>query len=177
MEYIYIYILILLLLLSACLCVASNDLILTIFLLALTILSGIFIFPFLDAEYVMVIFLIIYLGAIVVFFLFGVMLLNLRYNLNENRQKIGFLIFVVFFFSLFYILCYFGLYSIFPSESITVVFELNEIQFLFLSLTNVEKIGLCLYTEFSFLLIIGMVTMLIAILGCIAFISNNENKK
>lgn len=116
-------------------------------------------------EFFSFMFLIVYVGAIAVLFLFVVMMLNVK----SNPVKINF-------FSII------PLGIIFFSIIVIQVFSVLDTQFIFLKkiylmytpwvkennyLTNVEIIGIFLYTKFSFLFILCGLILLVAMIGAI----------
>jgi len=108
------------------------------------------------------------------------MLLNFNDELRVINLNFYFLVAISFFVGLLFILFYFGLLCIIPHTSCSVIFHVNEPQFVFLAFSNVEKIGLCLFTQFGFLLIICGFLMFVSILGCYLIVykeRNNENNK
>ena len=160
------------LVIAASFVVCSKVLIYSIFSLTTVFALGIWFFVYSGAEYVMVLFLIIYLGAVLVFSLFVLMLLDKKYwNLQSNEQsKINLFFNNFIFFGFSMLLIYTSNLSLskFQFEKPLIIMEsLTNTNF---QLTNVEEIGLLLYTDFSLLLIIGGIILLVAILGCVTLI-------
>lgn len=119
----------------------------------------------LGAEFFSFIFLIVYVGAIAVLFLFVIMMLNVKLNPIKinifSIFPIGFLIFFTFIFlTIFFvdnefswIANYFSSYTFWVLENV--------------SLSNIEIIGLVLYTKFSLLFLLCGLILLVAMVGAI----------
>jgi len=105
------------------------------------------------------------------------MLLDFNEELRVIHLNFYFLLAISFFVGLLFILFYFGLLCIIPHASCSVIFNVNDPQFIFLAFSNVEKIGLCLFTQFGFLLIICGFLMFVSILGCYLIVYKDRNKK
>ena len=184
MNNLYLIILIILtvqLILSCLFLLCSQNLILTVLLLVLFVLSGIFTFPFFNAEYLMVVFLIVYLGAIVVFFIFVIMLIDVK-NMNALSSANNIYNFDIFLYSIILIFFYMILlialldYTRYvPNYTLTFVIIENDLTLF--TLTNADKIGLILFTDYGLVLIICGSLMFVVILGAIAILKNKKNGK
>lgn len=179
LDTIIINLLTFLIIIAASMVVCSKVLIYSIFSLTTVFALGIWFFVYSEAEYVMILFSIIYLGAILVFFSFALMLLDKKYwNLQSRQQaKINIVINKLLFFSA-------SIALIFTLNLALSKFEFDKIYYIIqpltnenLQLTNVEEIGLLLYTDFSLLLIIGGVLLLVAIIGCVVLIKPYTGRK
>jgi NADH-quinone oxidoreductase subunit J len=175
--FIIIVLLSLLLLFFVSCAIFSNNLIYSIFSLIFYFISGLWFFVFFKAEYAMVLFLIIYLGAIVVFFLFVLMLIDKQYwNLAPIPNIFNFIwsgFYFLFFVLIFLSFCLYFLIINFSHAPASFILVATSTLF-YSSLTNVEKIGILLYSEYGLLLIIGGLILLVAILGCILIIRPNK---
>lgn len=128
--------------------------------------AGLFIL--LGVEFLAITFIIVYVGAIAILFLFVVMMLNIKLvELNENMLRylpIGALIGIIFLFEIFLVLenNFISLnYKIDP-ETVNYVWD-NKIT----SYTNIELIGNILYTNNFYLFLVASLILLVAMIGAI----------
>ena len=118
------------------------------------------LYLFLNAEFIAAIQVIVYAGAILVLFLFVVLLLNLKEELKIDRF-IGTWPAALFITSAFFVLVSIALKSMVlgPSGKYTVAFIQQE--------THTKAIGKLLYTEFLFPFEIASLILLVAVIGAI----------
>lgn len=131
----------------------------------------------LELEFIPLIFIVVYVGAVSILFTFIVMMLDIKFIIK--KQSFFSLILIAFFFSFFFFL------SIFLSLKNTVFYtclfsnlNLNWLQFVD-KLTTLNSLNQCLYLDFIIhFLIIGLI-LLIAIIGAIILTIefNNPSKK
>jgi NADH-quinone oxidoreductase subunit J len=122
------------------------------------------IFVLLEVDFLAMVLIIVYVGAIAVLFLFIVMMLNIRIvELSEILNRyfplaalVGFIIFFEVIFSMYYSIGYA------PASLIYVDWYRS-----FLNHSNVVSLGLVLYTYFSPFLIISGVLLLLAMISSI----------
>lgn len=165
----------LLYLINALIAISCTNLIFSVFSLVFMFFFGILLFLFVSAEYIMVIFLIVYLGAIVVISLFVTMPLDVKTidtSISDYNKIVAF--FCILLFSYMFICFACNVYDMF-----NYILTHDHVYFLFpidmyTSLTNVEKIGFCLFYEFGFLLIVCGVIMMIVIVGCFLIINKKK---
>jgi NADH-quinone oxidoreductase subunit J len=121
----------------------------------------------LGAEFMAMIFLIVYVGAIAVLFLFVVMMLNVK--INEYRDNyvyylpIGGFIGLIFLFEIFLILDFQG-------DRVNPIDTLSSGGYAKLQLdymTNIEVLGEILYTEYAYCFIISGMILLVSMIGAI----------
>ncbi len=128
--------------------------------------AGLFIL--LGVEFLAITFIIVYVGAIAILFLFVVMMLNIKLvELNENMLRylpIGALIGVIFLFEIFLVLenNLISLNYNLDSNNINNVWD-NKIT----SYTNIELIGNILYTNNFYLFLVASLILLVAMIGAI----------
>ena len=172
------YLLSIFLILGSCLVISSYKLIYSIFSLVLVFFCGIWFFVIYDAEYALFIFLVVYLGAIVIFFIFVIMLLNPTINKHRNNLTDTQILLVL---SLTCILIVFLLFLVknsfdFGSE-ISLSSPILDIENIYpLYFTNIEKIGLILYTDFGILLVLVGFLLFVSILGCVLILKPVRKK-
>jgi len=150
------------------------------------------VFLLLKIEFISMLFLVVYLGAIIVLFLFVVMMLNIRIlSLNEKiitYFPISFFIFFSIFLTLIKVLIvnftfknnFLTNFFSFINNSENWVNNSNYIESeinlndtfntyfdLIFNLTNLHNIGIILYTEYIHIFIFGSIILLIGMLGAI----------
>lgn len=167
LEY-YSYIFFILVLFSAAFVILSKNPIMSVFFLILSFILSAVLFILLGVEFIAIVLLTVYVGAISVLFLFVVMLLNLRivelYSMFFSYFSVGWFI---FFFSALVFFMVFGLdYSIFKS-----VFFLDDNYFEILKLlgysNNLAHLGSILYNIYGHLVVLAGLVLLVAMLGSI----------
>jgi NADH-quinone oxidoreductase subunit J len=133
----------------------------------------------LETEFLAMLFLVVYVGAIAVLFLFVVMMLNVRITeLNESVVRyipIGGLILLIFLFEILSVingdlvpffsskLFFFENDNIILNESLNTVFWTNQIN----PTTNIEALGEVLYTYYVYCFIIASLILLVSMIGAI----------
>lgn len=149
--------------------ISSKNPIHSIFSLILAfVLVSIIMLGYLQCEFLSIIFLIVYVGAVSILFLFIVMLLNIKnIDLTDkffNYFPVGFSIAFIFLLEL-YIYIYVGL----NTENVNISFNYVYVDFVNTidSLTDVEIIAQLLYEEFALIFIIASILLLIAMIGAI----------
>ena len=153
-----------LLLLSSIFVLISKNPVHSVLFLILTFFNGAGLFVILHAEFLAMILIIVYVGAVAVLFLFVVMMLDFKISLDKNNilqyLPIGFFVGVVFISELIIVL-------------INTKFDLSNIQILvnpmikFENLTNTEAIGSILYTDYILYFQLSGVILLVAMIGSI----------
>jgi NADH-quinone oxidoreductase subunit J len=114
----------------------------------------------LGVEFLALLFMIVYVGAIAILFLFVVMMLNIKLEeLKDNATRyvpIGLIIGLVFIVEVLIIL----------ESDISFVAPLDA-PFNFLPLSNIQTIGQILYTDYWLLMIVASLILLVAMIGAI----------
>ena len=129
---------------------------------------------FINIEYYALLFLIVYVGAIVVLFLFIIIILELKLtnSIRINKNFFWYSILLLFFIYFISIVCLdlFSLRSFFflNNENVTLLTEANtatnEIGFLY-QIDQLFVLGIILYTEFKFSVILASLLLFIVIVG------------
>lgn len=134
----------------------------------------------LEAEFLAMIFLVVYVGAIAVLFLFIVMMLNVRLiEFNESILRympIGALIGLIFLVELYLIIGHelTPIPNVDLGSSLEMVTWASQVH----SLTNMETIGELLYTHYFYLFLIASLILLVAMIGAIVLtLHHRENVK
>lgn len=160
---------------SLCIIYVKNP-IHSILFLILTFCNISFIMILLNAEFIAIIFLIVYVGAISVLFSFVIMMLNIKIiELKESFWRylpIAFIISLLFLIQSFYIVYNSNNFFFFKD---IIIFNYNYNWFnYFDTLTNIEILGLYLYTYGIFLFFIIGFILLVSIIGSIVLTLNQN---
>ena len=151
---------------SAIMVVASKNTVNSVFFLILDFISISCLFIMIGAEFLGMIMLIVYVGAVAVLFLFVVMMLNVAQQKNQwfestsdnTHIPIGLLISVVIFFELVIVV---GGWKYKPDLLSSVSVEINQ------NITNTHSIGNILYTDYIHLFQLSGMILLVAMIGAI----------
>ena len=163
---IFFYIFSLIAIVSAIMVIASKNTVHSVFFLILDFISISCLFIMIGAEFLGMIMLIVYVGAVAVLFLFVVMMLNVAQQNNEFFQTptrylhlpTGLIISLVIFFELIIVV---GGWKYKPE-----LFSVNSIN-LDQNVTNTHLIGNILYTEYIHLFQLSGMILLVAMIGAI----------
>jgi NADH:ubiquinone oxidoreductase subunit 6 (subunit J) len=140
----------------------------SVFYLVLVFLNGAGLFILLGVEFLAIIFIIVYVGAIAILFLFIVMMLNIKLvELNENMLRylpIGALMAIIFFFEIFLLIDndFISLYYNDSKDSFMVSWDIHLMNF-----SNLEILGLHVYTLYFPLFWMASFILLVAMVGAI----------
>jgi len=144
------------------------------------VLNFVFLLINLEAEYLALIFVAVYLGAVSVLFLFIVMMLNIK-GIHFNKEiiyslPIGFLLGLIF---AFFII--FSFIDLIDNNNIIEYFIpfYENWYSIFVKISDIEVFGTILYTEYAPCLLIVGIILLIAMIGAIVLTKVNyvNNKK
>ena len=158
------YIFSVVILISSLMVITSKNPVHSVLFLILSFFNGAGLFIILHAEFLAMILIIVYVGAVAVLFLFVVMMLDFKISLDKNNilqyLPIGFFVGLIFISELMIVL-------------INTKFDLSNIQILvnpmfkFQNLTNTEAIGSILYTDYILYFQLSGVILLVAMIGSI----------
>jgi len=151
---------------SAIMVVASKNTVHSVFFLILDFISISCLFIMIGAEFLGMIMLIVYVGAVAVLFLFVVMMLNVAQQKNQwfestsdnTHIPIGLFISVVIFFELVIVI---SGWKYKPDLLSSVSVEINQ------NITNTHSIGNILYTDYIHLFQLSGMILLVAMIGAI----------
>ncbi len=151
---------------SAIMVIASKNTVHSVFFLILDFISISCLFIMIGAEFLGMIMLIVYVGAVAVLFLFVVMMLNVAQQKNQwfestsdnTHIPIGLLISVVIFFELLIVV---GGWKYKPNLLSSVSVGINQ------NITNTHSIGNILYTDYIHLFQLSGMILLVAMIGAI----------
>ena len=148
--------------LSTIMVIASRNTVHSVFFLILDFVSAACLFIMLGAEFVGMILLIVYVGAVAVLFLFVVMMLEGNYEKIKQGflqyLPIGFFIGIVIFLELIVVIGGWQYKSEFIGTS-KIIYNANE--------TNTEQLGKLIYTDFFLPFQISGLVLLVAMIGSI----------
>ncbi|WP_339860646.1 NADH-quinone oxidoreductase subunit J [Paremcibacter congregatus] len=149
---------------SGMMVVSSRNPVHSVLYLILAFFNAAGLFVLLGAEFVAMILVIVYVGAVAVLFLFVVMMLDIDYSeLRKGFQKylpIGGLIGVVLLAELALVGMSWGLVDHVVTDPATAIPALNE-------MSNTEALGSLIYTKYIFLFQMAGMILLVAMIGAI----------
>jgi NADH:ubiquinone oxidoreductase subunit 6 (chain J) len=140
----------------------------SVLFLILVFLNSAGLFMLLGVEFLAITFIIVYVGAIAILFLFVVMMLNIKLvELNENMLRylpIGALIGLIFLFEIFLVLenNLVTLNYAIDSNNLNINWDSKLTSF-----TNIELIGNILFTNYAYLVLVASLVLLVAMIGAI----------
>ena len=149
--------------LSALMVISSKNSVHSVLFLILSFINAAGLFVLLGAEFLAMILVIVYVGAVAVLFLFVVMMLDI----NFIKLREGFLQYLPFG-SLLGIVLLTELAIIFLSDQLTDIklIEYNKLPS-FKEIENTKDIGLVLYTDYFYLFQLSGLILLVAMIGSI----------
>jgi NADH-quinone oxidoreductase subunit J len=172
------------LLLSAVMVILAQNAVYSVLFLVLSFIISASLLILLECEYMAFIFIIIYVGAIAVLFLFVVMMLDLKKNIiKKDFTKyfpVGSFIGLLFLYEiLFYITKNFNL-NYYINQKLYVNYYYNWFEKID-SLTEIEVIGQILYTKFVLQFLIAGDILLLAVISAVVLtlkthLINNKNQ-
>lgn len=179
MENIFLSILSILIILTATMIILAKNPVHSILFLVIVFVCTTGLLILLGAEFVGMLFLVVYVGAITVLFLFVVMMLNIKIiELNERFVRylpIGAFLGVIFLLEIIFLIDKnFITHNLDPNENYFLI--TNDFLSNISSLVNIEQIGLVLYTKFVYLFLLSGMILLIAMLGAIVLTLNQKLK-
>ena len=151
---------------SAIMVIASKNTVHSVFFLILDFISISCLFIMIGAEFLGMIMLIVYVGAVAVLFLFVVMMLNVAQQKNEWFKAtdstfhipIGFIISTIIFFELLFVI---GGWKYKPNISNAMSLEIND------KISNTHAFGNVIYTDYIHLFQLSGMILLVAMIGAI----------
>ncbi len=149
---------------SALMVISSRNPVHSVLFLILAFLNGAGIFMMTGAEFLALILVVVYVGAVLVLFLFVVMMLDVDFA--ELRQgfmqylPVGALVGIVLLVELIVVL---GAYTLAPAVAEQVVLPIPPPQ----EISNTEALGLVLYTRYAFYFQVCGLILLVAMVGAI----------
>ena len=160
------YIFSLIAIVSAIMVTVSKNTVNSVFFLILDFISISCLFIMIGAEFLGMIMLIVYVGAVAVLFLFVVMMLNVAQQKNEwfnssgrsSHIPVGLLVSIIIFFELIVVI---GGWKYKPDLLDSIAIEINT------DLTNTQSLGSVIYTDYIHLFQLSGMVLLVAMIGAI----------
>jgi len=171
-------------------CLSSNPVQSVIFLILSFCCAAIILFMF-HVEFIGLIFIIIYVGAIAVLFLFVIMMLNVKnQDVNENTENnyefdtvISSILVGAFSIPSFFIYkyIYYLQYGSYKEKSFLIFLEtddnISEVPFLIDELLNIEVIGQVLFNNYMICVLLAGIILLVALVGSIVLTLKFNNSE
>ena len=158
---------------SSILVIFSNNAVHSVLYLIFTFFNSAILFLLMNAEFLAMTIVIVYVGAIAVLFLFVVMMLNI----TESEIKEGFLKY--FPFGLILIAIFISeLFLVFNFQSFPIPenVKININEATLIESSNTKLIGLFLYTDYFIIFQISGFILLLAMIGAIVLAQSDERK-
>ena len=160
------YIFSLIAIVSAIMVTVSKNTVNSVFFLILDFISISCLFIMIGAEFLGMIMLIVYVGAVAVLFLFVVMMLNVAQQKNEwfnssgrsSHIPVGLLVSIIIFFELIIVI---GGWKYKPELLDSIAIEINT------DLTNTQSLGSVIYTDYILVFQLSGMVLLVAMIGAI----------
>ena len=160
------YIFSLIAIVSAIMVTVSKNTVNSVYFLILDFNSISCLFIMIGAEFLGMIMLIVYVGAVAVLFLFVVMMLNVAQQKNEwfnssgrsSHIPVGLLVSIIIFFELIIVI---GGWKYKPELLDSIAIEINT------DLTNTQSLGSVIYTDYIHLFQLSGMVLLVAMIGAI----------
>ena len=149
---------------SAVMVIASRNPVHSVLFLILAFVNAAGLFVLMGAEFLAMILIVVYVGAVAVLFLFVVMMLDVDFaELRQgflNYLPVGFVIAFIFFFELVLVL---GAWAIGPGVARTITSPIPNID----TLSNTAALGHVLYTRYIYYFQAAGLVLLVAMIGAI----------
>ena len=157
---------------SSILVIFSNNAVHSVLFLIFTFFNSAILFLLMNAEFLAMTIVIVYVGAIAVLFLFVVMMLNI----SESEIKEGFLkyfpfglILIAIFITELFLIFNFDNFPV--SDNVKI--DVNKIDLI--EASNTKLLGLFLYTDYFIIFQISGFILLLAMIGAIVLAKSDEN--
>lgn len=174
MEFIYFLPFSVFALISSIMVISAKNPIHSVFYLVLVFLNTAILFLQLGLEFFAIIFIIVYVGAIAILFLFVVMMLNIRLiEINENMLRylpLGSLMGLIFILEILLIIDHDFTILRYKNTKDIVLWQ-NFVK----DNTNLELLGNVLYTKYVYFFILAGIILLVAMIGAIVLTLESHN--
>lgn len=132
------------------------------------------------AEFLGLIFIIVYVGAIAVLFLFVIMMLNIKNPELENQNKKNWIQIIAFLFCFFILIYYFDIQLtqvlFYDSENVRLYEHSTNYLLLIDDLSNIDVMGQWLFNYYLICFLIAGIVLLIALIGAIVLTLKFNNE-
>jgi NADH:ubiquinone oxidoreductase subunit 6 (subunit J) len=163
---------------SAIVVVSAKNPIHSLLLMILVFINVVYGLFCLEVEFLALSFVIVYIGAVAVLFLFVVMMLNIKIIELNNELihyfPIGSLIGLIFFFNIFLMLLKSNLIPLLNINFFDQFYLINWFNIIE-NTSNLEVIGSLLYTYYFYFFMVSAVILLVAMVGAIVLTAQNKD--
>ncbi len=179
MEFLHFHLCILLVFTSLLVAFSTNPINSVIFLIV-TFCNAAFILFFFNIEFLGLIFIIIYVGAIAVLFLFVIMMLNIKSQekiiLKFHRVNKNFIFFITYY--IIFLFLYFFFEIVYSKENFFLSFSTSNTIFFLDDLYNIDSLAQVLFNSMNLCFLTAGLILLIALIGSIVLTLKftNESK-
>jgi NADH-quinone oxidoreductase subunit J len=176
MEFLHYLLTLLFVITSVSIFISNNPVHSVLFLILSFCLAALILFMF-EVEFLGLLFIMVYVGAVAILFLFVVMMINTKKIIRKDLSYLNYVT-IIFFITILFIKLSFTFNQVFFNQNDdNVIFQyFKPITFEYLS--NMEVLGQALYNNYNFIILIAGLILLIALIGCIRLtIDFKENKK
>jgi NADH-quinone oxidoreductase subunit J len=139
----------------------------SILFLILTFFNSAILLFFFHAEFLGLVFIIVYVGAIAVLFLFVIMMLNVKVGEKTNSFINFNVVIILILIHLGGLFLSFGLLILFSGDDSMLFFRSYEKSYFFDSLHNVDILGQVLYNHYLVCFLLAGLILLVALVGAI----------
>ena len=160
-----------LLLISVCMTVFVDNAVYAILFLVSAFFNVMNLLFLLEVDYLALLFVLIYIGAITVLFLFVVMMLKIKIDSKTSSKYIPVISIIVFLTLFINILIDNNIITIFTTNNLSLLNWFSIIN----EISNIKVIGPTMYTTYAFYFVLASIVLLIGIIGSI-ILSKRSNK-
>ena len=160
-----------LLLISVCMTVFVDNAVYAILFLVSAFFNVMNLLFLLEVDYLALLFVLIYIGAITVLFLFVVMMLKIKIDSKTSSKYIPVISIIVFLTLFINILIDNNIITIFTTNNLSLLNWFSIIN----EISNIKVIGQTMYTTYAFYFVLASIVLLIGIIGSI-ILSKRSNK-
>ena len=160
-----------LLLISVCMTVFVDNAVYAILFLVSAFFNVMNLLFLLEVDYLALLFVLIYIGAITVLFLFVVMMLKIKIDSKTSSKYIPVISIIVFSTLFINILIDNNIITIFTTNNLSLLNWFSIIN----EISNIKVIGQTMYTTYAFYFVLASIVLLIGIIGSI-ILSKRSNK-
>ena len=177
METLHYFLTFLLLLSGACIFISNNPVYSVLFLILNFCIAAIILF-ILEIEFLGLLFIMVYVGAVAVLFLFVVMMINTKKTIPRRLSITSYFI-IILLMSISYIKLNFIFNDVFfnSTDENVILSSFNSSLQNLDKLSNIEVIGQSLYNNYNVAVLLAGFILLIALVGCVCLTVNFKSNK
>ena len=154
--------------------ISVNNAVYAVLFLILAFFSTMCILFLLNIDYLAIMFILIYVGAITILFLFVVMMLKIKINEKNTTKFISFINIVICCLVIYNVICNADLFNIFINNNDTVITYTNWFSNLYF-VDNIKMLGQVMFNVYYFYFILAGFILLIGLISAI-LLSKESNK-